>query len=312
MERKLLVAIGNTGLDKITVNYLGNLFQDKHDVGIDLFTVVPIQGVTEAQLLLGDIDSLAQSKPSVMRKKEKALTYLASLKKILTSAGYPEELVTCEAVFSWSSVAATLLQHGQAGLYDAIILAKRDLSGLEKMLSGSISAVLGEKDNSGPLWIVSGNPTGHHFLVPVDCSLHTLNAVDHLGFILQGDKEAEITLFHSNSLLADDNITPKEDFYEKWGREWCDQHLKGDGKGHYHFHATEQILKEHNIPSEHIHKVHSESGIEPSQMIAREVKKQAYSTIVMGSRLDKEKNVFMGVSDRVMSNVDNVAIWVVG
>ncbi len=78
------------------------------------------------------------------------------------------------------------------------------------------------------LWIVSGEPSGRHFMVPVDCSIHTLNAVDHLGFMLRGDEERD------------------------------------------------------------------------------------YSTIVMGRRLDEEKNIFKGVSDRVLANIDNAALWVVG
>ena len=130
--------------------------------------------------------------------------------------------------------------------------------------------------------------------------------------MLQGDEKADITLFHSCSLLADKHITPREKFYEKWGKEWCDQHLRGDENGHFHFHAAEQILKENNMPAEHIHCIHQQSGIEPAQMITREMKKRTYSTIVMGRRLDEEKNIFKGVSDRVLANIDNAALWVVG
>ena len=148
--------------------------------------------------------------------------------------------------------------------------------------------------------------------MPVDCSVHTLKAVDHLGFILQSDPEVKITLFHSCSLLAHEHITPKEKFYEKWGKEWCDQHLRGDDDGHFHFHAAEQILKENGIPVGHIYRLQLKSGIEPAQMIVREVKKHSYSSIVMGRRLDKEKNIFKGVTDRVLANVQDVALWIVG
>ena len=312
MERKILVAIGSSDLDSVTVKYLGNLFQGRHDVVFDLFSVVPIQGVTASQQLLGDISSIAVSHPAVLRKKAVAERHLSAQKRTFQSVGFTEEQVCCEAVLSMTSVAATLLQKGQSGLYDAIILAKRDISGLQKMLSTSISTILWEKDHSIPLWIVSGEPAGRHFLVPVDCSIHTLNAVDHLGFMLQGDEEADITLFHSCSLLADEHITPREKFHEKWGKEWCDQYLRGDEDGHFHFHAAQQILKENNIPAEHIYCAHQQSGIEPAQVIIREMKKRTYSTIVMGRRLNEEKNIFKGVSDRVLANIDNAALWVVG
>jgi nucleotide-binding universal stress UspA family protein len=203
------------------------------------------------------------------------------------------------------------LQQGQAGSYDAMVLGKRDLSLLEKMIRGSISSELWIKEHSVPLWLVSGNPNTRNFLVPVDCSVHTLRAVDHLAFILQGDSGAEVTLFHSCSLLSGEHITSKEEFYERWGKEWCDRHLQGDADGHFHFHAAEQILKEYGIPVGHIRRLQLKSGIEPAQMIVREVKKHSYSTIVMGRRLAKEKNIFKGVTDRVLANVQDVALWVV-
>ena len=310
MEIRILVAIGNTGLDDVTVDYLGTLFKGSGDVRFDLLSVVRIEGVTESQRLLGDIASVALSHPIALKKKTVASTHLSILKTKFQAAGFSEEQIDCQAVFSYSGVADTLLHKGQSGIYDAIILAKRDISSLQKMLLGSISATLWQKDHSVPLWIVSGKPANRNFLVPVDSSLHTLDAVDHLAFILQGDKEAEITLFHSSAMFTDQRIAPKEKFYEKWGKEWCEQHLEGDADDH--FHAAEQILKESNISVNHIHQIHDESGIEPAQRIIKAMKTHAYSTIVMGRRLDREKNIFKGVSDRVLANIDNVALWVVG
>ncbi len=312
MEIRILVAIGNTGLDDVTVDYLGTLFKGSGDVRFDLLSVVRIEGVTESQRLLGDIASVALSHPIALKKKTVASTHLSILKTKFQAAGFAEEQIDCQAVFAYSGVADTLLQKGQSGIYDAIILAKRDISSLQKMLLGSISATLWQKDHSVPLWIVSGKPATLHFLVPVDSSLHTLDAVDHLAFILQGDEEAEVTLFHSSSMFADQHIAPKEKFYEKWGKEWCEEHLEGDADGHFHFHASEQILKESKIPADHIHRIDEKSGIEPAQRIIKAMKTHAYSTIVMGRRLDREKNIFKGVSDRVLANIDNIALWVVG
>jgi len=312
MEIRILVAIGNTGLDESTADYLINLFKGRVEVMFDLFTIVQIEGVTESQRLLGDIASMAISHPVALKKKAAAANHLSALETKFHNGGFSEEQVACQAVFSYSGVADTLLQKGQSGLYDAIVLAKRDISALQKMLLGSISATLWQKDHSVPLWVISGKPANRHFLVPVDSSLHTLDAVDHLAFILQGDKDAEISLFHSISMLGDQDIVPKEKFYEKWGQEWCEQHLKGDGDGYYHFHAAEQILKENKIPADHVHRINVEAGVEPAQMIVKAMKARQYSTIVMGRRLDREKNIFRGVSDRVLANIDNSTLWVVG
>jgi len=312
MERKILVAIGNTGLDKTTVNYLIHLFQDSTNVKLHLLTIIPLYDVSESQQLLDDIETVALSHPAALKKRSEARKHLADIEKQLRDAGFKEEQTQSEALFTFESVSAAFLRQGKAGAYGAMVLGKRDLSLLEKMIKGSISSDLWRKDHSVPLWLVSGNPQSRDFLVPVDCSIHTCNAVDHLGFILQDSPEAQVTLFHSCSLLAAENITPREKFHARWGKEWCDQHLQGDEGGHFHFEATEQMLKESGIPTDNIHRLEIKAGIEPAQMIVREVKKKSYGTIVMGRRLDKEKNIFKGVSDRVLANVHDVALWIVG
>lgn len=312
MEKKILVAIGNTGLDKITINYLVSQFQGRVDVCFHLFSLVQVQGVSDSQRLLADIESVANTNVTAQKKRIAARNNLNQLQRMFVDAGFAESHISCETCFTWEGISSALLRKGKGGMYDAIALGKRDMSGLQKMISGSISSGLWENDHTIPLWIINGTPASRNFLVPVDCAMHTLRAVDHLGFILQNDEQVQINLFHASSLLAAEHISPIEDFHEKWGKEWCDKYLQGDAEGHFHFEAAEQILQENNIPAQHIHRLQVKSGIEPAQMIVSEVKKHPYSTIVMGRRLDKEKNIFKGVSDRVLANVENMALWVVG
>lgn len=312
MERKLLVAIGNSGLDTITIDYLIRLFQDRSDISFHLLSVVPLSVVTESQRLLCDVETVAATKPAAQKKRVAARHHQQGLVTKLLKAGFTEKQISSEVSFSLAGISAVLLQQGQAGLYDALVLAKRDLALLQKMISGSISSELWEKNHSVPLWIINGTPASRDFLLPVDCSQRTLSAADHLGFIMKGDPGIHITLFHSCALLSEEQITPRDQFYEKWGKEWCDEHLKGGEDGHFHFHAAEQILTENGFSPEQIHHDKNESGIEPAQMIVREVKKHSYSTIVMGRRLAKEKNIFKGVTDRVLANVHDVALWILG
>jgi len=309
MERKILVAIGNTGLDKTTISYLASLFKKRTDVSFHLFNFVPLHDMTESQQLWSDWEEVAATRPDSLKKRSASLAHLLHLQNKLRGAGFQENQIQAESLFSYGSVAFSLLHHAQTGAYDAIILGKRDLSLLEKMISGSISSELWRMEHSVPLWLINGNPQTRNFLVPVDCSLHSMRAVGHLGFILQGTPDVQITLFHSASLLAAEEIAPREAFYEQWGKEWCDKHLKGDANGHYHFHAAEQILKENGIPAANLDWLRLSAGIEPAQVIVREIEKGSYGTIVMGRRLDREKNIFKGVSDRVLANVHDVALW---
>ncbi|MEJ2688638.1 MAG: hypothetical protein P8130_01555, partial [Deltaproteobacteria bacterium] len=72
MERKILVAIGKTGLDKTTIDYLVNLLQERKDVRLHLLNVVPLYGVSESQQLLGDTEAIAVSRPESLKKRRAA------------------------------------------------------------------------------------------------------------------------------------------------------------------------------------------------------------------------------------------------
>jgi nucleotide-binding universal stress UspA family protein len=52
--------------------------------------------------------------------------------------------------------------------------------------------------------------------------------------------------------------------------------------------------------------------IEPARAIIRYSEKSNFDNIVLGRRPDSDKGFFKGVSDRVLANAKNSAIWIVG
>jgi len=314
MERKILVALNGSTLDSWSCDYLlSGLFARQQDIHFHLLTIIPYQKADSAMALLGNLENMAQKDKGMQHKQVVAKRHLASLARRFKAAGFSDEQVTVECKLGLASTATTLLVEGQQGLYDALLLSKREIPALLKFVSGSISANIIETNHSLPLWIVNGAPGGDKFLVPVDCSPYSLAAVDHLGFMLRGNPTAEVTLFHSTSMFASGHIAPPEDFYERWGKEWCDKHLHGeDGKPHFHFHASEQVLKEAGISGDRIQRLENKKGMEPAQTIAAMARRKDFSTIVMGRRPDRDKGIFKGVSDRVLANVKDVAVWLVG
>ena len=314
MERKILVALNGSTLDGWSCDYLlSGLFAGQQDIIFHLLTIIPYQKAQSSLELLGNLEEMAGKDKAAKAKEVTARRHLESLARRFYAAGFAREQVEVECKFGFSSTATTLLMQGQQGMYDALLLSKREIPALLRFVSGSISADIMEKNHSLPLWIVNGAPGGDKFLVPVDCSPYSLAAVDHLGFMLRGNPTAEVTLFHSDAMLASSHIAPPEEFYEKWGKEWCDKHLHGeDGRPHYHFHASEQVLKEAGISGERIRRLENKKGVEPAQMIASLARDKVFSTIVMGRRPGRDMGIFKGVSDRVLANVKDVAVWLVG
>ena len=295
------------------LTYLCKLYCQQPEISFHLLSIVSHSTSQAAKDWLDQSDLLSTVDPATRKRFLSCKSHMANAKKKLLECGFAEGQIETSIRFSQQSVVGDIIHEARKGLYDAIIIGKKDLSLLERMVVGSVSAGILNKNNGLPVWVISGEIKTQKILVPVDCSVHTLAAVDHLAFIIKDNPLVEITLFHSCSLLASGQITSREHFYEKWGKEWCDKHLKGDDDGHFHFSAPEQLLKEAGVPPEKVHRLKSKSGVEPGQMIVHHVKQDNFGTIVMGRRhKDVNKGIFQGVSDRVLANVNDVAIWIVG
>ena len=310
VERKILVAVDKSSYCQNILTYLCALFGRQAGISFHLLSIVPHYAAEAASDWQSPQDLLASVSPETRKKYQACKSHLENARSKLLAAGFAEGQLETSVRLARAGVVADIVHEARSGLYDAIAIGKKDLSLLERMVAGSVSAEVLKKNRGLPVWVISGKVESRKIIFPVDC---TLDAADHLGFMLKGNPEVEITLFHSCSLLASEKITPREEFYEKWGREWCDQHLRGEEGGHYHFSAPEQILREAGFPPDRVHRLTSESGIEPGQMIVHHVKHDGYGTIVMGRRhQDVDKGIFQGVSDRVLANVTDVALWIVG
>ena len=313
MERSILVGVDSSAYSTKILHYLGSLFAGQPQFTMHLLTVVPCRVGEAGRDWLDQQELKATLDPPTRDRWRACLHHMESVRKKLVSLGMAEEQVTWDVRLSGAGAAAEILGEARRGLYDALVIGKKDLSMVEKMISGSISGEILRRNQGLPVWLVSGEVESSRFFVPVDCTPHSLDAVDHLAFILHDNPRAELTLFHSGALLAAEAIAPREAFYEKWGKEWCDEHLRGDEKGHFHFQAAEQILREAGFPMERVQRLDTKIGIEPAQQIVQHVMGEDYGTIVMGRRgQDVNKGIFKGVSDRVLANVKDVAIWVVG
>jgi nucleotide-binding universal stress UspA family protein len=315
MERKILIGIDDTNYYMNILHYVSANFQNQPEVKFHLHGIVPCQKSDASREWLDEQELLNVVDPATRKKLVRMKHHLLDAKAQFNRCGFSEQDITTEAHLSKAGIVTDLIHEAQSKNYDAIVIGKRDLGVLGKMIQGSFSADMLTRNHTIPLWVINGASKSHNFFVPVDCSPRTLSAVDHLGFILKGNPMAEILLFHSASMLATEELVPKEKFYEKWGKEWCDEHLKGEESeaGHFHFHAPEQLLREAGFPMERVHRLKSEKGIEPAQMIVHHVKDGEYGTIVMGRRgKDVSKGLFRGVSDRVLANVENIAVWILG
>lgn len=309
MEKKILVAVDGSYCSLNEMNYLTGLFGGHEDLAVHLVCIISAGSMPVGSEWLDDVDKMNIISPTTRKKLLLAKKNLQDETAQLLRHGFREGQVTGSVQLSRSGVASDLVAEARKGKYDALLVGRRGLGKIHALVMGSVTTSLLEKCYSLPLWIVDGTVTSRKFLVPVDGSIHTLRAVDHMSHILAGVDDVDITLFHSSAWLASTKSQEQSEIYDLFGREWCQEHLNRPDAC---YHAPEQILRENGFNMDIIKRVDGGRGLEPARDIVLQLRHKHFGTIVMGRRGPKEaKGILGGVSDRVLQTVNDVMVWLV-
>jgi nucleotide-binding universal stress UspA family protein len=310
MEKKLLIAVDGSIYSSNTLHYLEQLFAQLKDIRFHLLTVITCNPSETASAWLDESDLASTLSKEEQKRYASAKRFLNKAVDRLARNGIAQDQVTIEVKISMTNPAAEVLNVARKGMFDALVIGRRGVSKLEKLFMGSVSCTTFEKCHDVPIWIVDGQVDSRKFLVPVDGSNFTLNALDHLCFILQNNPYAEITLFHSAAMFAQKQ-TLKMNFCPRFlQHEWCEAHLDDED---LYFLAPWQMLINSGFPPERIHRYETKKGMYPSRQIVRQALIDDFGTIVMGRRSREiEKGVFGSVTEKVMAMSVDTAVWVVG
>jgi nucleotide-binding universal stress UspA family protein len=202
MEKKLLIAVDASVYSSNTLHYLEQLFAHLDDIRLHLLTVIPCNPSETASAWLDESELMNALSSEEQRRYAAAKKFLHKAVARLERKGIGPGQVTTEVKISKSNPAAEVLHVARRGTFDALVLGRRGVSKIEKLIMGSVSSTMFENCHDVPIWIIDGQVDSRKFLVPVDGSHFTLQAVDHLCFMLKNNPYAEITLFHSTAMFA--------------------------------------------------------------------------------------------------------------
>lgn len=309
MGKKILVAIDGSIYSSNALHYIGRLFNNIHDIHFHLLFILSRPASTIGREWLDDTELLNTLTPDANKKLTAQKRYMKQAVSQLSRLGINKTQITASVQLAKMGVAQDILQTARKGLYDALLIGRRGIGKLEELFMGSVSATIIDKCYDLPIWIIDGRINSQKFLVPVYNSIDCLKAIDHLAYILKDNHHVEITLFHSTAILADTQTYIPEDFYEQWGRDWCEKHLTQTDNV---FHAPRQLLIENGFAEEQINWLQTFTGIYPSRQILRQALIDDFGTIVMGRRRkDASKGIFKGTSDQVLYMAEDVAVWII-
>lgn len=307
MRKQILLAIDESAISLLAIEYLASFFASRDDVHFHL-----VHCVTQTT---GALPKPEDARNSLLPDTPLSKSHLRAdrcLRKAVDKLkNYGVEDTRVSSTVSQSSdISRSLLSLAEKELVDAVAVARRGVGVVGEMLLGSVSASLFDKSCSIPLWIIDGAVESTRILVPVDGTPPSLMAVDHLAHIFSDRRDIQFFLFHARSFLSSPPVCRPEDFYDKWGRDWCDKHLSGDG---CLFTGPTEIFTDAGIPKECITPLPQPTAIEESSAIINSARKNNCGTIAIGRRPEnKSKGFFGGISRRTIKQTENMALWVIG
>jgi len=309
MQKEILIAVDESRHSKIAVRYAVDIYRALKDVK---FTVMHVQP-TISQYLLDE----AKSKPQAYAELEKvnrknaetAESLLANYKSQIVSAGIAEENLQLKTQPRKLGVAKDILEAGLAGHFDALILGRRGLSGLQDMFIGSVSANIVNNSMDTPIWLVDEEGASQDIMVAVDGSESSFKAVDHLAFIIGGNTDLKISFFHVAPRLQD--FCPV-DFEENDSQALEEIIRQGDQHciDQFFSHAQKR-LAEAGIQQNQISFKANEGVFRVGKAVLDEYRQGNFGTLVVGRRGMNKKYFTGSVSRYLVNQFSGGALWVV-
>ncbi len=308
MEKKVLLVVDGSIHSTHAVTYAARISSVVKDLSYTLFHVQP----TLSRYLLDeaecDLESRAALKKVVRKNAEHACQILEQHKNRMVLMGIDEKRIETATQKKVMGIAKDILDRGQRGLYDAILVGRRGLSRLQQTFMGSTTSQLVEHSRLIPVWVVDGDVESMKVMLAVDGSEASLRAVDHFSFMVGGNEELKVTVFHVTPMLRNYcaiDFDEKENDAGKViarGARRCVDHFYAHARKKF----TEAGLRDDQVELEVVKR-----SVDVGKAIVGQIRKQDYGTVVLGRRGTGEAFFMGSVSKYLLDKTYGRALWVV-
>ena len=309
MEKKLLVAVDSSRDSENAVRYAAGIHQTLKDM---TFTLYHAQSAI-SQYILDEAERSpgvrAEVNKLLKKNDEAARKLLEARKQQMTALGVAEKDIQTATTPRVQGVAKDILEYAITSAFDAIVVGRRGVSGLQAMYSGSVSANIVDNSEVVPVWIVDEKAATDTILIAVDGSESSLRAVDHLSFIVGGSPNVRITFFHVTPRLQD--VCPV-DFDDSEAETFEDIIRKGDKVciDRFFSHAL-KMLKDAGVQESQIEVESVEGVFRVGKAILEAYRKGKFGSLVIGRRGMGKKFFTGSVSRQIINQFSDGALWVV-
>ncbi|MBF0235966.1 MAG: hypothetical protein HQK65_23470 [Desulfamplus sp.] len=208
MEKHFMITVSEDKSCLCGVRFAGYFFSDKQNIKATLFTTAPKPPLLweNEHSLTADIHQQKQ----LQNIHNQINTSLNNAKQVCTQLGFLPENMNTKLQNRLFSKVSDIIQEGEKGLYDAVIIGRRGLTMIEKMFDESVSEELFQQTFTFPLWLCrSVEPNRKNVLLYVDGSETSYRMADHVGYVLNGDTQHRVTIMIMDKKENAKNILAK-------------------------------------------------------------------------------------------------------
>ena len=289
MEKHLLLTVSEQLGTIYGVRFAGQFFSNKKDLKLTLLYIAPKPvAVWEEE---GTHDSTLQIEKQAKLYERKGHDALEASRKELLKVGFDHKQIHTKLQIRKFSKVADIIQEGEKGLYDAVVLGPRGLSWLEHAFDESVSRSLLEKKVNFPIWLCRKPDVDRkNVLLCVDGSEPSFRMADHASFILSQEQKHGVTVFMIKKKSAP--LKKSEDTIIS---------------------STKEALTRNGYPEDMISTRLVEAS-DVTKAILREAEQGRYAVVGVGrtgTGQGRLKKLFMGsVSDSLFHELEGAALWI--
>ena len=309
MEKKIMIAVDDSRHSKNAVRYAAGIHEVLKDMSLTLMHVQPTISLYLLDEAKKSPKAYAELEKVNLVNTETANRLLEEYKEQMMALGIAESDIQLKTQPRMLGVAKDILEFSMTGHFDAIIMGRRGLSGLQDVFLGSVSANVVNHTINTPIWLVDEKGTSKDILVAVDGSENSLKAVDHLALMTAKNTDVKISFFHVTPKLKD--FCPVD--FEETQTEALEEIIrKGDKEciDQFFSHAKKR-LNEAGIQESQINFKVSEGLFRVGKAVLDEYRQGNFGTLVVGSRGMNKKYFTGSVSRYLINEFSEGALWIV-
>ena len=309
MVKKILIAVDNSLQSKNAVRYVTRLSARLENLNVVLFNAQPMVSQFLVDEAKKKVDSQRELKAVMERNAMTSQKLLDKYRLMMGQEGVDESRIQTVTQPRKLDIAKDIIEFAQDGRFDALVIGRRGISGLQELFMGSVSSNITQNSNVIPVWIIDGDVAPAKFLVAVDGSEYSLRAIDHLAFALSDAVGISLTFLHVRPKLKD---YCEVDFEATQAQALEDLIRKGDKACIDNFYTVAlKKLNEFDIGEDRIQTKTVTGLANIGAAILKEVQTGNYDTVVMG-RSGVNKSFFTGsVASTVLNKISKGALWLV-